>query len=617
MRQLFSRRAALLGAVQAAGFGVLGARLYQLQVIEGQRYAPLAERNRLSVHHIAPMRGRIFDRAGRVLADNENNFRLILTPSLAPDVAAVLSRVERVITISREDRDRAMALARRQAPGLPIIVRDKLTFAEVARLSAMAPYLPGVETDLIGQRRYHHGHETGQIVGYVGAVDRFALDDDPILRVPGIRIGKLGVEDGMDEHLRGQSGWLQREVNARGQIKRDLRRAEPVQGWDVRLSIDVELQRQILAALAGMRRGAVVALDVSSGEIVAIASVPAADVSVVGEGITSDDWRSLVRAAGDPLFNRALRGQYPPGSTYKMVTALAALEAGVIDPAEEVTCRGAYKLGRRSFRCWNRGGHGPMDLHRALKHSCDVYFYEIANRAGIERLAAMARQLGFGQTFPGLGVALQAKGVVPDPSWKTGRLGKPWYGGETLHVGIGQGYVTATPLQLAVMMARLATNRKVTPTLLAPGDKVRARSQGAQLLAIDPVHLNAVQRALVAAVHERGGTAGRAQLDDRLTLVAGKTGSAQVTSLTSRVSQESLPWEKRDHALFVSYVPADAPRYAVSVVVEHGMSGGKAAAPIAREVMKVLLDFTGEGSAPSLDTRSLDMGATNGTARPG
>lgn len=610
-KRLFTRRAALLGTAQAVGFGVLGARLYQLQVIEGQRYAPLAERNRLTKQAIAPVRGSIFDHAGRVLADNEENFRLILTPSYAADVLAVLDRAGRVVTITQEDRDRVLMLARRQALSHPIVVREKLTFADVAKLGVLAPYLPGIESDFAGQRRYYHGRLMSQIVGHVGSVDRFALDDDPELRVPGFRIGKSGVEKGMEDRLRGKGGHVAREVDAHGRIVRELGRVEPVPGRDVHITIDTRLQARITQHLSGVRRGAVVALDVETGAVVAMASTPAVDASAVGEGISDRDWQELVQTAGDPLFNRAVQGQYPPGSTFKMVTALAALEAGKIGLRDRVTCNGVYRLSNHRYRCWNRRGHGPMDLHKALRQSCDVYFYEIAHRVGITRLAEMARRLGFGQVYPGLGVAFQEKAVVPDPSWKLGHIHQPWYGGETLHAGIGQGYVTASPLQLAVMMARLATGRRIEPTLVGSPEQPNGSAVAGANLGLSAFNLQAVQRGLVAAVNSRAGTGRAAAFDDRDVLVAGKTGSAQVTRLTSRIAQETLPWNQRDHALFVSYVPANLPRFAVSVVVEHGMSGGKAAAPLAREVMKTLLDFDGERPP------SLDVGAANGLARQG
>lgn len=602
----FTRRAALLGALQIAGFGALAARLYQLQVLEDARYAPLADSNRLTTHRLIPIRGLIYDVAGRVLADNEENFRLILTPSLAGDVAQVLDRCAKVVMITPEQRQKALVRARRQARKEPIVVRETLTYQEVARLNVLAPHLPGIETDLIGQRRYYHGRPMSQVVGYVGAVQRYALDDDPVLRMPGMRVGLLGVEKGMEKRLRGTGGYIKREVDARGRIVRDLARHEPERGKDVVLTIDTELQEKILQRLSRVRRGAVVAIDVASGGVVAMASWPSADASAVGEGISEKAWRKLSGGRGNPLFNRTIQGLYPPGSTFKMVTALAALRHGEITPRERVVCRGAYHLGGKRFRCWKRSGHGPMNLHEAIKQSCDVYFYEIARRVGIEQLAQMARDLGFGQTYDQAGIALQKAGVVPDPAWKLTHLSQPWYGGETLLAGIGQGFVTTTPLQLAVMMARLASGKKVIPSVVQTDEMLTSGPQRFDALNVKTRDLRAVQRALAAVVAT--GTGKKAALDG--ISVAGKTGTAQVARVTSYRSQLSLPWRQRDHALFVSYVPAEKPRFAVSVIVEHGMSGGKAAAPLARDIMKILLDF-----APTPARRTFQIGKLNTKSR--
>ncbi len=587
----FSRRAVLIGGLQVAGFGALAARLYQLQIMEGSRYAPLADTNRLTTHQLVPIRGRIFDAVGRVLADNEENFRLIITPSLAGDVAAVLRRAGDIVAISPEDVANVLKRMRRQARKVPIVVRGGLSFEDVAKINVMAPHLPGIETDLIGRRRYEHGAVMSHLVGYTGAVERFALNDDPILRMPGMRVGKVGVEKGLESILRGRGGVITREVDARGRIVRDLARRDPERGQDVVLTVDTDLQTRILRRLSRVRRGAVVVLDINTGAIVAMASWPNADASVIGEGVSQSAWRKLASRRGDPLFNRAIQGQYPPGSTFKMVTALAALQNGDITARERVVCRGSYTLGGKRFRCWKRSGHGAMNLDSAMRQSCDVYFYEIARRVGIDRLAEMGREFGFGATFDETGIAAQKPGIMPDEAWKLRAKNEPWYTGETLLAGIGQGFVSATPLQLAVMTARLASGRKVIPQLARPVGDPLAGAEIYEPLPVEPTHLRAVQRAMVGVVHGRGGTGKNGAVNRPGVRVAGKTGTAQVTRLTSFRAQSRLPWRLRDHALFVSYAPAARPRFAVSVIVEHGMSGGKAAAPLASDIMEILLDY--------------------------
>jgi penicillin-binding protein 2 len=616
-RGLFTRRAAVMSLAQAVGFTVLGARLYQLQVMEGNRYAPLAETNRLTMHPLAPIRGRIFDRTGALMADNVESFRLVLTPSLAGDVKRVLAEVRKIVPLTDDEVADVVKLARRQSPNLPITVTGELTFEQVARVAVLAPQLPGIETELYGERRYFKGREMGHIVGHVGSVARFALDHDPILRLPGMRIGKIGVEHAEERRLRGVGGWVKREVDARGRVVRDLERVEAKRGGDVVLTVDTDLQARFLKRMSTVRRGAAVAIRVDTGEIMAMASWPTVDVTEIGEGISQKDWNRISKLRGDPLFNRTIRGLYPPGSTFKMITALAALESGDVSLTERINCTGTYKLAEQDFRCWNRGGHGPCNLHRALRESCDVYFYEIAHRMGISKIAEMAERFGLGQVYEDAGLAFQKKGIVPTPGWKRGRYGKRWLGGETLIAGIGQGYVSSNPLQLAVMTARLATGREVQPTVVNPLSGTEPAPFAD--LDIDPKHLRAVQRAMRAVVHEGSGTGKRASMTDYGFEVAGKTGTSQVTRLSALRSQRSLPWRFRDHALFVSYFPVDAPKYAVSVIVEHGGSGGTTAAPLARDLMEELVAYEKEAKPPFQLREAQDVAqqaALSETARP-
>jgi len=581
----FSRRAFLLGAGQAAAFGVLGTRLFQLQVTEATRYAPLAEVNRISIQLLAPARGHITDRFGELLAGNIESYRAMLVPSLARDVPEVLARLARIVPLPVDEQERIVARARRQTPNLPIVVLGDLAWEQVAEINLLAPQLPGIQTEVAGRRQYFRGHAVGHIVGYVGAVERAAMDDDPVLRLPGLRIGKAGVELGMEDVLRGKSGTVKYEVDARGRIIRNLEQNEPQRGSDVVLTIDTVLQEKVIARLKRERQGAAVAMDVATGEVVAMASMPTFDPSEIAGGVTQDAWQRLQNAAHDPMLNRAVRGQYPPGSTFKMVTALAALETDTVGLNERIECTGSYDLAGQSFRCWKRNGHGACDMHRALRESCDCYFYEIARRSGIDAIATMARRLGFAQTFQ-TGLSLQKSGLIPDPDWKLGRFGRSWLGGETLLAAIGQGYVLATPLQLAVMTARIATGRAVVPSLVRSG-------AGTPPPVFDPLStrlasLDAVRRGMIAVVNEDGGTGHNAQLDEG-PQVAGKTGTSQINRASTDRRQADLDWEERDHALFVGYAPATRPRYAVVAVIEHGGGGGATAAPVVRDIMKEVL----------------------------
>ncbi len=590
-RKGFTRRALVLGGLQALGFAALGGRLYQLQVMDGALYAPLATRNRMSEYTLAPLRGRILDRHGRVLAGTDEVYRCYITPSLAGDVERVLEALSGFIPVDRRVRARVLARARRQSPNLPIVVADDLTWEQVAQANVHAPLLPGVQIEIAGRRTYSGGLAMGHVVGYVGAVERFALDDRRALRVPGFRIGKTGVERGMDRVLLGREGSVRREVDARGRVVRQLARIEPERGRDVVLSIDTKIQERVLSRLRRFRRGACAVVDAQTGEVMALASQPGFDPGPLTGTISGQNWQRLRNKRDDPMVNRAVQGLYPPGSTFKMVTALAALEAGVITRGEKIRCGGYVKVARHKFRCWNRSGHGPCNLHRALRESCDVYFYEVSQRVGMKRIAEMARKLGLGEVFEN-GLAGQGRGIVPDADWKRAARGRSWYTGETLLASIGQGYVQANALQLAVMTARLASGRRLMPHLARVFTSAVPHSD--DVLDIEPSHLRYVRKAMLAVVNEAGGTGKRARLTAPGLVLAGKTGTSQVTRLSSRFSQASLRWRLRDHALFVGYVAEEdsgRPRFALSVIVEHGGSGGKVAAPLALRVARDVLEF--------------------------
>ncbi len=583
----FSRRTVLLGAAQVLGLGAATARLYQLQVLDQSSYAKLSEQNRNTVQMLAPLRGQIVDRFGTVLAANTDQFQAVLVRSLAPDMGGVLRDLSMLIPLSRQTQDRIIRRALRQSPNLPVMITRDLNWEQFAQINLRAPRLPGIQTRKAGRRQYFHGDAVGLVVGYVGAVQRFALDDDPLLRLPGMSVGKSGVERAMEKRLRGVGGRKRLEVDAHGRIIREQDKTQPEAGRDVVLTIDTQLQRRVMQRLASEKRAAAVVIDVVTGEVVVMASVPSFDPQQIAKGITSPQWRKLRRRRGDPFINRAIAGQYPPGSTFKLVTALAALEAGLVKLDEKVQCPGHYTLAGHKFRCWRRAGHGAVDLHRALRESCDVYFYDMANRLGIRAIGAMAKRLGFAQSYD-MGIAAQARGLIPDPEWKFGRFNKSWYGGETILAGIGQGYVLATPLQMAVMVARVASGRRVQPTLLRPEQGTSVAEF--QPLDIAPKWLQAVRGGLIGAVNEPGGTGRRARLPLGEALIAGKTGTSQVSRRSSRRSGARLAWKYRDHALFVGYFPADAPRYAVSVVVEHGGGGGSVAAPLMRDITGFLLE---------------------------
>ncbi len=601
--KLFTRRALLIGGIQALVATGLAGRMYQLQVVEAERYKVLADENRINMQLLPPPRGRIFDRHGQLLAENQMNYRLVIVPEQAIEglrrggevtLEQALRLIEALVPIEDHDRERILKEARRKRNFVPITVRENLTWDEVSRIEVHAPDLPGVMIDAGQSRHYAFGPEAAHVIGYVGAVAEKELEGDPVLALPGFRIGKNGAEKAFEASLRGKAGTRHVEVNAYGRIIRELNRRDGQPGDDYVLTLDMGLQ-QYANARFGDESGAAVVMDVHTGEVLALASVPSYDPNHFTTGISQKHWAELINHPRFPLTNKAIAGQYPPGSTFKMVVALAALESGEVEPGAQFYCPGFLKLGRRRFHCWRRGGHGHTNMVQGIMRSCDVYFYEVARRVGVDRIAAMAERFGLG-TRVGLTLPGEKKGLVPTKAWKLAMRGEPWQLGETLVVGIGQGYMLVTPLQLAVMASRIANGGlAVTPRIvrevLHDGAGRPVPPPTFPSMDISPTHLEIVRKGMWRVVNDRKGTAYKARIEEEAYAMAGKTGSAQVRRISKRerdsgvLKNEERPWEERDHALFVAYAPHKTPRYAVAVIVEHGGGGSTVAAPIARDIL--------------------------------
>lgn len=592
-RTRFARRALLLGGGKLGLLALLGARLYQLQVVEADKYVTLAEENRISLRLVAPPRGRILDRHGQALAGNRENFRALLVAEQTPDPAATLTTFSVLVPLSDSERARIETQLRRQRRFVPVSVREFLDWEDMARIEVNAPDLPGILVDRGQTRLYPFGEDLAHVLGYVAppAEADLRADDDPMLSLPGVRIGRAGIERVHDRVLRGRAGAIQLEVNAVGRVIRELSRQEGTQGQDVTLTIDTGLQRFAMQRMAAESAAAVV-MDARNGEVLALASTPSFDPTVFNAGVTQVQWRAWMNNRRKPLTNKAISGLYAPGSTFKMVVAIAALEANAISPGERVSCPGYIELGDTRFHCWRKGGHGAVDLRTAIKVSCDCYFYEVARRIGIDRIAAMSNRFALG-VEPGIELPGARTGLVPTRAWRLAQSGGiPWQQGDTVVHGIGQGFTQTTPLQLATMTARLATGRAVKPHLTrAIGGVVQRgdRPDHWPNLGVSERNLRLVRDAMVSVVQEQGGTAWASRLPDRMTM-AGKTGTTQVRRITMAerergIRQDQLPWEHRHHALFVCYAPVETPVYACAVIIEHGGGGSSAAAPVARDIM--------------------------------
>jgi len=592
--KLFSRRAAMLGGGQLVLTATLAARMYYLQVVEAERYGILADENRVSLRLLPPPRGLIVDRFGQELASNRQNYRALVVPEQTPDLDKTLEVLSLFIKITPKDIARIHRDAHRSRAFVPVNVRDNLTWEEMAQIQVNAPDLPGIVIDEGLSRFYPEGTCGSEILGYVSSVKERDLNGDPLLELPGFRIGTAGMEKLHDLDLRGKGGNSKVEVNALGRVIRELERKEGTPGEDLMLTIDLELQK-FATQRVGDESAAIVVMDVHTGEVMAMASTPSFDPNVFNRGLSTKEWHDLSTNPKSPLRNKCISAQFSPGSTFKMVVAMAALEANVITPEQKINCIGYTDLGAHRFHCWKRYGHGPMNMVDALTHSCDVYFYEIARRTGIDRIADVARRFGLGEKL-NIDLPNEVSGLIPDRAWKRAINGQPWLPGETFNAGIGQGYVLATPLQLAVMAARIANGgHAVVPKLTrrigtATTDKA-SEDQGAAPVGINPRSIAIVRKGMYEVVNGPRGTARRSAFDIDGQKMAGKTGTAQVRRITMKeretgvLKNNELLWKERDHALFVAFAPADAPRYAVSVVVEHGGGGSSVAAPIASDVL--------------------------------
>ncbi|MET0295183.1 MAG: penicillin-binding protein 2 [Phenylobacterium sp.] len=597
----FHRRTFLIGGLAGVGVAALVGRLGYLQLMQSGRYQKLADSNQFNFKLMPAPRGLILDRNGVVLASNRPNFRLLVRREEDLDHAETLKVLANYVPID-ESRHKRLVKEIGAAPRrVPVQVMEDMSWDQFSAINLRAPELPGVVADMGEVRVYPHGGAFAHVIGYVAKPIKDDLkkegpNADPILLNPGFRIGRQGVEKALDVELRGKAGAQKVEVDANGrEVRHDPQGDIPATpGKVVRLTLDVDVQTRAIEVF-GEESGAAVMMDCRTGDLLCLASAPSFDANRFVRGLSGAEYRALAGYERKPLLDKALSGLYPPGSTFKTMTALAALDAG-IDPEQRISCGGGWFFGGRFFHCHKRGGHGPQTMRDAIKNSCDVYFYQVALRIGPDQIAKAAKAFGFEQIFD-IGIPGQKKGIVPSTAWKARYFKKTpenqkWYPGESLSYGIGQGALQVNALQLAVMTARLANGQKaLNPRLIKSiGDHVLPAGSEAPDLPFKREHIDYV-RAGMAAVTDVGGTGYRAsQLGLGDIMMAGKTGTAQVRNYSGGGSRgKGGDWKLRDHGLFVCFAPIDQPRYAMSVIVQHGMGGSTAAAPRAREIMRVAL----------------------------
>ncbi|MDP9412935.1 MAG: penicillin-binding protein 2 [Pseudomonadota bacterium] len=576
----FTRRAIVLGAAQGGLAAVLAGRMAWLAIHENERYNLLSESNRVQLQLMPPRRGWIVDRHGRPIAINRSDFRVDITPDRLKDKKRVLAELTKLLELPPDEVERIEEELDNAAGYQPVPVAENMPFEKYAAVTVRQPELHGV-TPLRGfSRFYPDGAAVGHLVGYVGTANKkeYEAEKNPLLITPGFKIGKEGLEKTMEARLRGKPGALRMEVTAGGRLIRELEKQPDVSGNTLALTIDAGLQAYAARRL-GEESGSVVVLDCLTGDILCMASMPAYDPNNFSDGIGRNEWKMLSDDERRPLVNKTLNALYPPGSTFKPMVAMALLGAGV-EPDEIVGCGGGYRLGNRTFRCLGR--HGPMDMHRAIARSCNTYFYAMGRRVGIDPISEMGQRLGFGQKFD-LPVVSQSYGTMPGDDWKQKKYKQAWTQSDTLNAAIGQGYVIVNPLQLAVMSARIASGRAIEPRLLGRNHKP------AGALPFPAEHFQTVRGGMWEVVNG-AGTAGRSRLEVPGIEMGGKTGTAQVRRITGSQRGQSGAWKYRDHGLFVCFAPTANPRYAASVVIEHGMGGARAAAPVAKDVLTYLFD---------------------------
>lgn len=572
---------------------VIVSRLFYLQVLQGEKYLLLAEKNRISVRLTMPSRGMIYDRNGVILAENTKTFQAVLVKEEAGNYRKTLRRFQKLIPLEEDEVIRIENELKWKRAFIPVRIKDNLTNDEMVLLQLNAPDLPGIQIEEGMMRYYPAGIGNTHVVGYVSLMRETDAEGDrmnPLLDLPGYRIGRTGIEASFNDALKGTPGKRKSEINAFGRTVRVLEETPPLSGQDIILTIDSRLQNYATRLLSKYAASAIV-MNVQTGEILTLVSTPSFDANLLTVPISVKNWGLLHDHPHRPLQNKVLSGLYSPGSIFKLVVALAGLESGDIRLNKKIPCQGKTVLGNHVFHCWKPEGHGPLTLEEAIMHSCDVYFYEVAQKIGAEKIAEVARRLGFGKAVK-VGLGSESSGLVPDAKWKLKKHNEDWRMGDTLNFSIGQGFLNATPLQIVTAVAKIAGGKNIQPTLLM--DKVESEPTDFKA---NPVHLRALRDGMYDVVNKIGGTAYGSRLNYHGHKMAGKTATTQVRRISMQeresgvVAQEDLPEKYRDHAIFAAFTPTKSPKYAAIILVEHGGGGSRTAAPLMRELLQKVLEL--------------------------
>ena len=602
--KLFTRRTLFLAGFKSSLLFTLIGRLYYLQIVKSKEYKTFSDSNRIKDFLIPPVRGKILDRNQQILAGNKNYYRALLDPTIADNNKETIEKLSEILSLSKEEEKNILEKLKKHRSKRSLTIYNHLTWEEVAKIEVNAPRIPGITIDVGQIRFFPDGEASSHVVGYMGPVSEKEIAINPLLNHPDFKIGRSGVERELEPRLRGEAGVRRMEVNAFGLSVRELSREDSKSGEDINLTLDKRIQTFVKERMKNLSGSAVV-IDIKDGSVVSFVSTPSFDPNQFTQGVKANYWKSLTRSPDRPLINKAISNQYPPGSTFKIVVALAALEDG-FDPNVKIHCPGHMDLGGRRFHCWKKEGHGKMNLNDAIMHSCNIYFYHISKNLDVDKIASMAKIFGLGEES-GIILKGEKSGLIPNKEWKRQKYNRKWQKGDTFNVSIGQGYALATPIQLAVMAARIASGKNISPHLVTQKDITHDTTKineinnletitkkevknGFKSLDIKKAHLDLVRDGMRRVMNVAGGTAYGSKIWDEKYAMAGKTGTSQVISKEKlKTSIEHMTEEQikrtQNHALFIGYAPLSHPRYAISVVVDHGGGGSKTAAPVAKDIM--------------------------------